>query len=186
VDDLEKRLSALLEETALELVDLEVHSGLVRVVVDRPGGVDVDALSEANRTVSAELDRLDPLPGRYTLEVSSPGLERPLRTPAHFSRAIGSEVTLRTAPGTAEHRRVTGTLLEATEEGVVVKDHDASREVALAYHQIERARTVFSWGPAPRPGKGHGAKAKAARATTTAPAGAKRPARTRQGDEVTP
>jgi ribosome maturation factor RimP len=54
-----------------------------------PGGVDLEALTDANRVVSSVLDELDPIPGRYTLEVSSPGVERTLRTPAHFVKAIG-------------------------------------------------------------------------------------------------
>ena len=58
---------------------MELRSGVLLVTVDRAGGVDLDALTDANRTVSALLDELDPIPGRYTLEVSSPGVERALR-----------------------------------------------------------------------------------------------------------
>ena len=60
--------------------------------------------------MSAALDEIDPIPGRYTLSVSSPGLERRLRTPAHFARAVGETVTVRVNAGTADVRRLTGTL----------------------------------------------------------------------------
>ncbi len=85
--DLAGALSPLLETRGLDLVDVEIRGTQVTVFVDRDGGVGLDELGEATREVSAELDRIDPMPGRYTLSVSSPGLERRLRTPAHFARA---------------------------------------------------------------------------------------------------
>jgi len=81
-------LEPLLGAEHLELIDLEVRSSLVKVTVDRPGGVDLEWLALANRVASDALDELDPIPGRYTLEVSSPGVERRLRTPAHFEKAV--------------------------------------------------------------------------------------------------
>ena len=77
-----------------ELFDVEHQGAVLRVCVDRPGGVDLDALSDATRAVSAALDADDPFPGRYTLEVSSPGLERPLRTPAQFRRFVGTSINV--------------------------------------------------------------------------------------------
>ncbi len=99
------------------------------MTVDRPGGVDLDALAEANRAVSRALDELDPFPGRYTLEVSSPGLERRLRTPAHFARAVGETVTVRTLPGTAAVRRVRGVLAAADDDGVRPRGTRGARRV---------------------------------------------------------
>ncbi|HLG68394.1 MAG TPA: ribosome maturation factor RimP [Acidimicrobiales bacterium] len=148
-EELGALLSPLLDATGLELVDLEVQPGRIRVTVDRQGGVDLDTLAEANRAVSAALDRVDPLEGRYVLEVTSPGLERPLRTPAHFRRAIGATVTVRTLPGGAEARRMTGRLAAADDEQVVLEGPEVpGGRVRLAYEEIERARTVFEWGPA--------------------------------------
>jgi len=145
----------LLAAKGLEVVDVEYDSGTLRISVDQPGGVSLDAIADATRVVSTCLDVEDPLPGRYLLEVSSPGLERPLRRPEQFQRAIGSEVTLRTRAGTDGERRAQGILEAADSEGVVV----AGRR--LAYDEIERARTVFAWGPAARPERGSGAKKKA-------------------------
>jgi ribosome maturation factor RimP len=141
-------VGAPLETSGLELVDVEHTGTILRVTVDRPGGVDLDAISEASRLVSEALDRTDVVPGRYVLEVSSPGVERPLRTPAHFRRFVGTRVAVRTRPETEGERRVDGQLEAADDEGVVV----AGRR--LAYDEIERARTVFVWEPAPKPGKG--------------------------------
>ena len=144
-----------LETSGLELVDVEHTGSLLRVTVDRPGGVDLDAISDASRLVSEALDRTDVVPGRYVLEVSSPRVERALRTPDHFRRFVGSRVAVRTRPATEGERRVEGELETADDEGVVV----AGRR--LAYGDIERARTVFVWEPAAKPGKGAKGKAKA-------------------------
>ena len=108
--DLAGALSPLLEARGLDLVDVEVHGAQLTVFVDRTGGVGLDELGDATRDVSAALDELDPIPGRYTLSVSSPGLERRLRTPAHFARAVGEKVTVRVDAGTADVRRITGML----------------------------------------------------------------------------
>jgi ribosome maturation factor RimP len=136
----------------VELFDLEVGRGLVRVLLDRPGGVDLDTLTAANRAISAALDAADPMPGRYMLEVSSPGLERRLRTPEQFGRYVGQEIRLKTRPGVPGERRVRGRLTAAGEAGVTMAG--AGEDRFISYEDIEAARTVFEWGPAPRPGKG--------------------------------
>ena len=153
-----ERVRALVEgplaASGLELVDVEHRASVLRITVDRPGGVDLDTISSASRLVSDELDRHDVVPGRYVLEVSSPGVERPLRTPDHFRRFVGSTVAVRTRPGVDGDRRVDGVLESADDAGIVVGGRHFS------YADIDRARTVFEWGSAPAPAK---AKAKAAR-----------------------
>jgi ribosome maturation factor RimP len=159
-DELHGVLSPLLAAHGLELVDLEVRSGLVRVTVDREGGIDLDSLASANRTVSAALDEIDPMPGRYALEVSSPGVERRLRTPEHFGRALGETVSVRTLPGTGDVRRVQGRLSAADESGFVLEGPEIpGGSLRIAYDEVERARTVFEWGakPAPSPSRAKGA-----------------------------
>jgi len=145
-------VSPLLADLGLEVYDVEHTGGTLRVTVDREGGVDLDTIALATRIVSRELDHADPIPGRYTLEVTSPGLERTLRTPAHFERAVGSVVNVRTLPEVEEPRRVRGELTGADDDGITVKQDDGG-ERRLRYDEIERARTVFEWGPAPRPAK---------------------------------
>jgi ribosome maturation factor RimP len=141
-------LSPVLEASGLELVDLVVAGSAVQVTVDRPGGVDLDALSVANQALSRMLDQLDPFPGSYTLEVSSPGLERRLRTPEHFARAVGETVTMRTLGGASPQRRIRGVLAAADQSGCTVEGPEVpGGSVRLDYEAIERARTVFVWGP---------------------------------------
>jgi ribosome maturation factor RimP len=125
-----------------EIVDIEHTGRQLRISVDRAGGIDLEAVSEATRQISALLDEHDVVPGTYALEVSSPGIERPLRTPEHFARFVGTTVAVRTKPGVAGERRVKGPLEAADGEGVVV----AGRR--MSYDDVERARTVFVW-PAP-------------------------------------
>lgn len=146
-------VAPVLDELGLLLHDVE-HSGTsIRVVVDRDGeGLDVDALTAATRAVSRLLDELDPIDGRYTLEVSSPGLERPLRTSAHFARAVGADVTVKTRPGTEGERRVDGTVLAADDDAFTLALADGGTR-RIRYDEVEKARTTFAWGPAPKPGK---------------------------------
>jgi len=142
----------IVADAGLELFDLELAGGVLRVTIDRPGGLDMQAIAATTRAVSRALDEADPIDNRYTLEVSSPGLERPLRTPAHFRWAIGREVTIKTVSTYDGPRRLTGTLVDAGDDHIgVTLDDPAGDTVELAYHDIERARTVFRWGPTPKP-----------------------------------
>jgi ribosome maturation factor RimP len=152
----------LLDDRHLDLYDVEMQGPVLRVVVDSPqgtvGALDLDVLADATRAVSRALDEADPITGRYTLEVTSPGLERTLRRPEHFERAVGETVKIRTVSGVSDERRVGGQLVSADDSGIVVRtgaaDDGATVEQRLAYDDIERARTVFEWGPAtPRSGK---------------------------------
>lgn len=152
----EERVRALVEplvaEADLSLYDLDLAGGILKVLVDAPGGADIDAISRLARTISRTLDEHDPIEGRYTLEVSSPGLERPLRTPAHYAGAIGSTVKLKTHPGVEGDRRVEGTVTAADDTTVTVVDADGV-DRTLSYDDIERARTTFEWGPTEKPTK---------------------------------
>ncbi|HZQ86429.1 MAG TPA: ribosome maturation factor RimP [Acidimicrobiales bacterium] len=137
----------LLAEQGLECFDIEFSGGRLVVMADRPGGVDLEALTEATRVISAALDRADPVPGRYVLEVSSPGLERRLRTPEHFRRSSGSTVSLKLLPDAEPPRRLKGRLEAVSDDGISVDGR------LIAFTDIERAHTVFEWGPSPKPGK---------------------------------
>ena len=111
--DLFAALRPVVTAADLELVDVELRSGVLLVTVDRPGGVDLQALTDANRVVSQLLDELDPIPGKYSLEVSSPGVERTLRTPEHFAKAVGETVSVKTRPQVPGERRLRGRLAAA-------------------------------------------------------------------------
>src|SRR5688572_26160369 len=102
VDEL---LSPVVATLDVELVDVELAGGILRLTVDRPDrrdredGVTTDQLAKVNRLVGPLLDQHDPIPGRYTLEVSSPGLERSLKRPDHYRRAVGEVVVVKLGPG---------------------------------------------------------------------------------------
>lgn len=142
-------VAPILAARDLELYDLEVHSSMVRVIVDRPGGVDLDTLGDVTRAVSRELDDADPIAGRYTLEVTSPGVERPLRTPEQFIRAVGETVKVKTTIELDGQRRLEGVLLAADQSGITLEAEPGSN-YTLGYGDIAKARTVFAWGT-PRP-----------------------------------
>jgi ribosome maturation factor RimP len=148
-------VAPVLADLGLVLHDVEHAGTSIRVVVDAAdptaGGLDVDSLTAATKAVSRLMDELDPLDGAYTLEVSSPGLERPLRTPAHFQRAIGSEVSLKTVAGTEGDRRLAGVITAADDATVTLAFADGSSR-SIRLEEIERARTTFAWGGAPKPG----------------------------------
>lgn len=155
-DRLRDLVEPLLAPQGLELVDLEVKPKLVRIAVDRPGGIDLDTISDVTQLVSSLLDAHDPLPSSYALEVSSPGLERPLRTPEHFRRFQGATVSVKTRPEVDGERRVEGVLADVDDTGFTVRVGDAKGETVsrrLVYSDVEKARTVFEWGPPPKPGK---------------------------------
>jgi len=137
----------------LELFDLEQAGPVLRVTVDKEGGVDMKLIAATTRAISRALDEHDPIAGQYTLEVSSPGLERPLRTPAHFAWAVGRQVSIKTVPSHPVGRRLSGTITAATDDTVTVaRDEPVGDTVTLALADIEKARTTFEWGPAPKPG----------------------------------
>jgi ribosome maturation factor RimP len=150
-------IAPLLAARGLDLFDVVVSGATVQVFVDREGGVDLDTLADVTRLVSEGLDRIDPIPGRYTLEVSSPGLERTLRTPSHFRRYVGSDITVRTRATSDSDRRLDGVLAAADDDGIVVSVDGTEHRVA--YDDIDRARTRFAWGPAPKPGSRNKKKA---------------------------
>lgn len=151
-------VSPVVAELGVELVDVEVAGGLVRVFIDEPGGIGSERLASVTRAVSKALDDDDPIAGHYVLEVSSPGLERPLRTPAHFAGATGQKVTIKTFPGAVEvGRRLTGVISGADDSGVTLLyevDGRPKGMVHVQYQQIDKAKTVFEWGPTPKPGSG--------------------------------
>ena len=140
------------EPAALELVDVELNGGILRVTVDHPDGLPVDALTDVTRKLNRLLDDDDPVPGRYTLEVSTPGLERKLRTPAHFRRSTGETVTVRTSDRDPDGPRRVHGLLTAADDDTITVTVDDDTAVTLRHDQIDKARTVFEWDAHPKDG----------------------------------
>ena len=127
------------EVVAVELVG-SGGSTTLRVYIDSPNGVTVDDCARVSHQLSAILDIEDPVPDRYTLEVSSPGLDRPLSKRQHFERAIGQEVKVRTQHYIEGRRRFTGVLQQVTDDAVVVDVDGEPYDLPLG--DIEKARLV--------------------------------------------
>ncbi|MBU1193002.1 MAG: ribosome maturation factor RimP [Gammaproteobacteria bacterium] len=128
-----------------ELVGIEyLPSGkqsLLRVYIDKPDGVSVDDCSAVSYQVSGLLDVEDPVPGHYTLEVSSPGLDRPLFQARDFERFAGQQVKIRMRFPIEGQRNFRGLLQGLQEQQVVIEEQDGKR-VNLPLDQVEQARLV--------------------------------------------
>ncbi len=149
--DAEALVRPVVEHAGFEFVEAVHESGagrsVLRVVVDRPTGADLDALTELSRQVTRTLDGEGYGSGPYQLEVSTPGLERPLRRPAHFQRSIGEQVKVTMAALVLGTKTQTGTLISADDHGITiaVPSDDASEERRVPYDDIASARTVVDW-----------------------------------------
>ncbi len=161
IDRVNALVAPIAADLDLDVYDLERRGATIRITLDTPagseGGITLDALSLATRLISRELDHEDPIAGHYTLEVTSPGLERHLRTPAHFRREVAKTITVRLSDPQADPRRLQGVLIAADDvNATLLLDDGTERTVAIA--EIDKARTVFEWGPKPKPGKKPSAK----------------------------
>ena len=113
---------------------------ILRVYIDLPGGITVDDCEQVSRQVSAVLDVEDPIPGEYTLEVSSPGLDRPLVKREDFERYSGEDVKIHTGEAVLGRRNFTGRLQGLDNDLVLVEVHNEVYEINL--NNVERARLV--------------------------------------------
>jgi ribosome maturation factor RimP len=154
MQDLWGLIDPLAREEGLELLEIELRSEprvgrVLRVYLDRRDkcddneGPDIDELSRVSRQLSDLLDVYDVVPGAYTLEVSSPGVDRPLRKPEHFARYIGKCIRVRTAETIAGRKKFSGVLRGSTSKGVTV--FEDGREVFIPFELIRRANYVHDW-----------------------------------------
>ncbi|MCP5093634.1 MAG: ribosome maturation factor RimP [Gammaproteobacteria bacterium] len=143
-DELVTLLEPTVERLGYELADLEVRlggkGGLVRVFIDKADGIALDDCEAVSRAISALLDVEDPLPGNYSLEVSSPGLDRKLTKSEHFQRFMGEIVKVKMRFPVEGRRRFRGKLLSMDENNIVVEVDGESHSLALA--AIDTARLV--------------------------------------------
>jgi ribosome maturation factor RimP len=156
IDRMHALVGPIASDLSLDVYDIERRGSTIRVTLDTPpgsdGGITLDSLSLATRLISRELDHEDPIAGHYTLEVTSPGLERQLRTPAHFAREVGKTISVRLRDPLAEPRRLQGVLVGADDRSATLLLDDGGERVVVIT-EIDKARTVFEWGPKPKPGK---------------------------------
>jgi len=143
----ETLIRPVIEGSGLELVDVafrrESGRRVLRVVVDRDGGVDVDTIAEIAEKVSRRLDVEGFAPGPYALEVSSPGIERSLKQPRDFARRVGDNVKVKTTTPVEGRTNITGELVSADDDGIVIAA--AGGELRVRHADIASARTVVDW-----------------------------------------
>jgi ribosome maturation factor RimP len=136
----------VVEAAGLELVDVGFGRAagrrILHVVVDREGGVDLDTIAELSERISRRLDLEGFEPGPYSLEVSSPGIERPLKRPRDFARAVGATIRLRvrSSAGSTAHE---GELVSADDETIVIAS--SGGELRVRYDDVASARTIVDW-----------------------------------------
>ena len=134
-------LASRADAEGVEIVTVEVvgakKAPTIRVYIDTPDGVSFDELSAAQAWINEIMDELDPFPGAYTLEVSSPGIDRPLRTPAHFARFAGETAVVKTASPQGGRSAFTGTIVRV--EGDAVELDVDGATVLIPVSDIKRA-----------------------------------------------
>ena len=129
------------QEKGIEIVTVEVTGSkkapTIRVYIDTDHGVGFDELSEAQSWIDETMERIDPFPGAYMLEVSSPGIDRPLRTPEHFNRFAGQTAVVKTSKGIEGRSQFTATIMAATEDMLTLED--AGTTISIPFEFIKRA-----------------------------------------------
>jgi ribosome maturation factor RimP len=133
-----------IERQGFELVAVEykggARGGLLRIYVDRPGGgIKLDDLEGLSRIVGDLLDVYDPVEGRYTLEVSSPGINRPLTKLSHFQQHRGRRVRVRTHHAHDGQKSFVGVLAEVSASGIELEDEISKRRLTLGFEEIKEA-----------------------------------------------
>ena len=133
---LERLLRPAVEDSGYELWELEfaprAKGGLLRLYIDSADGITLEDCERVSRAVSSILDAEDPIPGQYTLEVSSPGLDRVLRTSAHFERYVGERVRIEMSEPVNGRRRFLGHLVNVADGTVELRIDEGSVELPIA------------------------------------------------------
>jgi ribosome maturation factor RimP len=146
VDRISEAVSPILWALGLELVDVvcvgQGARSIVRVYIDKLGGVTIDDCGRAHLAIGPALDVADPFPHAYTLEVSSPGLDRAFKRIQDYRRALGKQVSVKLRQPIDGQWRVVGVLTEVNEQGVTiaVNDQRSERKASLEFGSIAEAR----------------------------------------------
>jgi len=144
-EELTRRLQALLGEELFDLWDLDLASQagrtVVRIVLDRPTGVTIADCAYWNKKIGRYLEAENVVPGSYVLEVGSPGIERTLSRPEHFSRFVGRSVEIRLHDLHEGRRAFRGELRQAGDDSILVEDPEAG-VVSLSYAWIKHSHVV--------------------------------------------
>jgi len=159
-DQLKAMIEPAVETLGYELVDVELRvgrgRGLVRLFIDHGDGITLDDCERVSRQVSGVLDVEDPIGGEYDLEVSSPGLDRKLLTPAHFDRFVGEEISVRLRRGIDGRRRFRGRLLGRRGDEIDMQVDGEAHVLPLADVDVARLVPDFSQAASGRRRSGTG------------------------------
>lgn len=143
-EHVQRLLEPVVTGLGYELIGVELAQGpggsILRVYIDRDDGITLDDCERVSHQVSGLLDVEDPIRGQYALEVSSPGLDRPLFTPAHYARFTGETVRLQLSRPLNGRRRFKGRLTEAGDEEIVIEQDGET--VRIPFECIEKGRLV--------------------------------------------
>jgi len=135
-------IAPVLERASVELVDVRILAQkgrrVLRLYIDKSGGVDLHDCTTISREVSVQLDVNDIIPGRYTLEVSSPGLDRPLRKTSDFQRNMGRTLKVTAGGPDGVQRQWKGELLSCEEDGIVLAVK--GEKVSISFGDIQSAK----------------------------------------------
>jgi ribosome maturation factor RimP len=151
VDRISETVTPILWTLGLELADVvcvgQGSRSVVRVFIDKPEGVTLDDCERAHKALGPALDVADPFPHAYTLEVSSPGLDRPFKRLQDYRRAIGKRVTVKLTEPLAGQWRLVGTLAGVTDSSVImeISEPPPARTVTLEQRIIGEAKRVVTW-----------------------------------------
>ncbi|MFD1360371.1 ribosome maturation factor RimP [Lentibacillus salinarum] len=150
VETTEQMAEPILQERGLELVDVEYvkegKSWFLRVYIDKEGGVDIDECGIVSEQLGDKLDQEDLIEGAYFLEVSSPGVERPLKSKQDFTDHVGSNIYVKLYEPIDGDKEYEGTLLAFTDETAVIayKVKTSDKRVEIPYKKIAKARLAVS------------------------------------------
>jgi ribosome maturation factor RimP len=144
--ELHERLSVLISSMGYELLGCDLLSmgrqKMFSLFIDSPTGVSADDCSKVSHQVSAMMDVEDPIQTRYVLEVSSPGIDRPLFELRHFERFVGSEVKMKLSAPIDGRRQYRGVLKQVVGEDLHLDIEGSGREVVIPFTSIERANVI--------------------------------------------
>ena len=144
-------IETLLLPLDFELYDIELNGGILKVTINSNNGITIDELADLNRKISSELDEKDLIKNKYTLEVSSPGLERKLRRQEHYLGAINEVISVKLGPHVEGERRYEGQLVKINESILTIQPSN-STQVELNLNDVTSAKTVYKWEKNPKPG----------------------------------
>ncbi len=143
----EELLKPIIEKLQYDLYDViyekEGKNYYLRIVIDKPEGIDINDCEKVNNEINDILDEADYIKDQYFLEVSSPGLERVLRKEKHFQSQIGKEISVKLFKPINKQKELIGTLVEYNKEWLTIKVDDTT--IKINSKDIAVTKTIFNW-----------------------------------------